>query len=235
MMFRTFPCLFRVNKILSFKKFLKEKEKERENIINCTRKPIPKARWHLDFSSVHHGFHLQVITSDLPTIFIFIFIFIFHSLYHNTGLLGFSPSPDMDALLLHCPSMACSPKHKLKRPCSSTFTDPVPRVSNSRIDHVDSLLESLLGIPDSSLSLLDISLDRLLDSRPSEFEKTDVIDRAHKLGSVLLEASKRSARKRASMHNAVVWAIPADLTIKVLSLILLPIIFSSRGIFFFSF
>lgn len=167
--------------------------------------------------------------------FYLILILIFLSLYHNTGLLGFCPSPDMDALLLHCPSMACSPKHKLKRPCCSTFTDPVPRVSNSRIDHVDSLLESLLGIPDSSLSLLDISLDRLLDSQPSEFEKTDIIDRAHKLGSVLLEASKRSARKRASMHNAVVWAIPADLTIKVLSLILLPIIFSSRGIFSFFF
>lgn len=46
-----------------------------------------------------------------------------------------------------------------------------------------------------------------------------MIERAMRLGSVLLEAGKRSARKRATMHNAVVWALPPDLTTKVFSVL----------------
>ncbi|KAG5528935.1 hypothetical protein RHGRI_029555 [Rhododendron griersonianum] len=41
-----------------------------------------------------------------------------------------------------------------------------------------------------------------------------MIKRAMKMGSVLLEARKRSAKKHATMHNAVVWALPPDLTTK---------------------
>lgn len=46
-----------------------------------------------------------------------------------------------------------------------------------------------------------------------------MIERAMRLGSVLLEAGKRSARKRATMHNALVWALPPDLTTKVFSVL----------------
>ncbi|CAK9147050.1 unnamed protein product [Ilex paraguariensis] len=129
----------------------------------------------------------------------------------------------MDTLLLHFPSMA---KPKQKRPCCSS-PDPLtishsPRVSNSRIDRhldMDSLLESFLGLSDSSTVSLDLSFDRLLESRACDSDQSDMIDRALRLGSALLEAGKRSARKRASMHNAVVWALPPDLTIKVFSML----------------
>ncbi|KAL3506814.1 hypothetical protein ACH5RR_032196 [Cinchona calisaya] len=79
---------------------------------------------------------------------------------------------------------------------------------------MDSLLESLLALSDSSAFSLDLSFDRLLDSLASNSDKSDLIDRALNLGSVLLEAAKRSARKRASMHNALVWPLAPDLTIK---------------------
>lgn len=81
---------------------------------------------------------------------------------------------------------------------------------------MDRLLESFLGLSDSSSTLsLDLSFDRLLESRACDSDQNDMIERAMRLGSVLLEAGKRSARKRATMHNAVVWALPPDLTTKV--------------------
>ncbi|KAL3530327.1 hypothetical protein ACH5RR_009649 [Cinchona calisaya] len=111
-----------------------------------------------------------------------------------------------------------SPKPKLKRPCTSLNPSPtnfpnhppIPRVSNSN----SSSMDSLLALSDSSAFSLDLSFDRLLDSRASDSDKSDLIDRALNLGSVLLEAAKRSARKRASMHNALVWPLAPDLTIK---------------------
>ncbi|KAL3520691.1 hypothetical protein ACH5RR_018840 [Cinchona calisaya] len=104
-----------------------------------------------------------------------------------------------------------SPKPKLKRPCTSLNPSPtnfpnhppIPGVSNSNSSSMDSLLESLLALSDSSAFSLDLSFDRLLDSRASDSDKSDLIDRALNLGSILLEAAKRSARKRASMHNAL--------------------------------
>ncbi|XP_052170129.1 F-box protein At4g02733-like [Diospyros lotus] len=117
----------------------------------------------------------------------------------------------MDTLLVHSPSMA-------KRPCCSS--DPL--VANPRVpkpDPMDSLLESFLGLSDSPPLSLDLSFDRLLDSRASDSDRNDMIDRAMRLGSSLLEAGKRSARKRATVHNAVVWALPPDLTIKVFSML----------------
>ncbi|KAL3531335.1 hypothetical protein ACH5RR_010657 [Cinchona calisaya] len=127
----------------------------------------------------------------------------------------------------HCPASMASPKPKLKRPCcsSSPSPDPIPnpRVSNfTSNSNIDSILESLLALSDSTTSSalsLDLSFDRLLDSRASDSDKSDLIDRALRFGSVLLEAAKRSSRKRDSMHNAVVWALPPDLTIKVFSLL----------------
>ncbi|CAL5425234.1 unnamed protein product [Camellia sinensis] len=122
----------------------------------------------------------------------------------------------MDTLLLHCPSMA-------KRPCCSSspaetlIINSNPRVS--KLDPMDRLLESFLGLSDSSTISLDLSFDRLLDSRACDSDQNDMIERAMRLGSVLLEAGKRSARKRATMHNAVTWALPPDLTIKVFSML----------------
>ncbi|GFZ04739.1 hypothetical protein Acr_17g0003110 [Actinidia rufa] len=46
-----------------------------------------------------------------------------------------------------------------------------------------------------------------------------MIDRDMRLGSAVLEVSRRSARKCATFHNAVVWALPPDLTIKVFSML----------------
>ncbi|KAI8522910.1 hypothetical protein RHMOL_Rhmol13G0033500 [Rhododendron molle] len=124
----------------------------------------------------------------------------------------------MDTLLLGCPSTA-------KRPCCTPPSDPLlmtasPRISILKPDPMDRLLESFLGLSDSTSTLsLDLSFDRLLESRPCDSDQNDMIERAMRLGSVLLEAGKRSARKRATMHNAVVWALPPDLTTKVFSVL----------------
>ncbi|GMP90987.1 hypothetical protein CsSME_00041880 [Camellia sinensis var. sinensis] len=110
-----------------------------------------------------------------------------------------------------------------KRPCCSSspaetlIINSNPRVS--KLDPMDRLLESFLGLSDSSTISLDLSFDRLLDSRACDSDQNDMIERAMRLGSVLLEAGKRSARKRATMHNAVTWALPPDLTIKVFSML----------------
>ena len=121
----------------------------------------------------------------------------------------------MDTLLLTLSSMA-------KRPCPSQN----PTIQNPNLDFdmdvdMDHLLETILlrqySPPDSSpsSSSIDLSFERLLDSRTSDSDQTQLIDRAMGLGTLLLEAGKRSARKRASKHNSLAWALPPDLTIKV--------------------
>ena len=104
-----------------------------------------------------------------------------------------------------------SPSSMAKRPCPSQ-NPTIPNPNHSDIDHI---LHSLLRHSDSSLLSVDLSFDRLLDSSASDSDQTLLIDRAFKLGSALLEASKRSARKRASKHNSLAWVLPPDLTIKV--------------------
>ncbi|XP_016515753.1 F-box protein At4g02760 [Nicotiana tabacum] len=130
----------------------------------------------------------------------------------------------MDTLLLRRQSPALAmeiPNPNPKRPCCSATSGLNPKFTTSSngfssyIDH-DVLLESFLGLSDSSF---DISFNRLLGSKASDSEQNDMINRALRLGSALLEAGKRSARARDSMHNAVVWALPSDLTIKVFSLL----------------
>ncbi|KAM7521599.1 hypothetical protein LguiA_011501 [Lonicera macranthoides] len=118
----------------------------------------------------------------------------------------------MDATLLRLrrsPSMS-------KRPCSSSSSSdpsliPNPSSVDDHID-IDSLLDSFLAL--STTPSLDLSFDRLLHSRPSDSDKTNMIDRALTLGSCLLEAAKRSARKQASIQNSLLWPLPPDLTIK---------------------
>nr|DAD33657.1 TPA_asm: hypothetical protein HUJ06_012508 [Nelumbo nucifera] len=91
-----------------------------------------------------------------------------------------------------------------------------PKVSIPQ--QMDDLLETFLGFSDSSFSI-DLSLERLLESRARDSDKNQLIENALKLGSSLLEAGKRSARRRASKHNSAVWALPPDLTIKVFSML----------------
>lgn len=112
-----------------------------------------------------------------------------------------------------------------KRPCVCA-NDPVlrhshcclnPRVSQS--DQMEGLLEAFLELSDSSGPSLHLSFEKLLDSRACDSDQNLLIDRALRLGSALLEAGKRSARKRASIHNSLTWALPPDLTIKVFSML----------------
>jgi F-box/leucine-rich repeat protein 2/20 len=58
-----------------------------------------------------------------------------------------------------------------------------------------------------------------MESRASDHDQDDLIQRALRLGSALVEAGKRSERKRASLQNAFVWSLPPDITIKVFSML----------------
>lgn len=84
---------------------------------------------------------------------------------------------------------------------------------------IDSLLQTFLDLSHSSALSLDLSFERLLESKSSDSDQSQLIDRALNLGSALLEAANRSSRKRSSMHNSVVWPLPPDLTIKVFSML----------------
>ncbi|KAH1081353.1 hypothetical protein J1N35_021114 [Gossypium stocksii] len=100
-----------------------------------------------------------------------------------------------------------------KRPCPSSAENPMLPSSFSQMDN---LLLSFLSLSDSSPPVsLDLTFDRLLESAPSDADQSLLIDRAHNLGSLLLRAANRSARKHASLHNSIAWALPPDLTIKV--------------------
>lgn len=78
---------------------------------------------------------------------------------------------------------------------------------------LESVLQSFLILSDSTNTpCLNCVFDSLIES---DRDENMMIERAIRLGSVLVEAGKRAARKRGSLHNAVVWPLPADLTIKV--------------------
>ncbi|XVE77791.1 hypothetical protein DITRI_Ditri13aG0091000 [Diplodiscus trichospermus] len=109
------------------------------------------------------------------------------------------------------------PSSMAKRPCPSSSQNPRFPSFFSQMDH---LLDSFLFLADSSPPIsLDLSFDRLLDSCPYDTDRSLLIDRAHKLGSLLISAANRSAGKRASLHNSIAWALPPDLTIKVFSML----------------
>ncbi|KAF7804748.1 F-box protein [Senna tora] len=100
-----------------------------------------------------------------------------------------------------------------KRPCPSQN----PRFQN--LNHVDHLLEAFLGLTEFPSLSVHLSLERLLDSLPTDADQTLIIDRALKIGSMLLDAANHSSRKRASTHNSLAWPLPPDLTIKVFSML----------------
>lgn len=126
---------------------------------------------------------------------------------HTSSYLSYSPLT-MDTLPFHAPPSA-SPSMANKRPCPSSPSQ------NPRLDQLDRFLDTFLSLSDSSPHSIDLSFDRLLDSRSSDADQSLLIDRALRFGSSIIEAAKRSSRKRASKHNSVAWALPSDLTIKV--------------------
>ncbi|KAJ0807829.1 putative leucine-rich repeat domain superfamily [Helianthus annuus] len=81
-------------------------------------------------------------------------------------------------------------------------------------DHfnMDALLTSFLSLSDSPS--IHTSFDRLIQSTASDSDQNRLIQRALRLGSLLLDAANRSARRCSSDHNAVVWPLSPDLTIK---------------------
>ncbi|XP_076941448.1 F-box protein At4g02760-like [Bidens hawaiensis] len=82
---------------------------------------------------------------------------------------------------------------------------------------MDALLTSFLSLSDSPS--IHTSFDRLIQSTPSDSDQNRLIQRALRLGMVLLEAGNRSARRCSSVHNAVVWPLSPDLTVKIFSML----------------
>uniref|UniRef100_A0A7N0SYE0 F-box domain-containing protein n=1 Tax=Kalanchoe fedtschenkoi TaxID=63787 RepID=A0A7N0SYE0_KALFE len=82
----------------------------------------------------------------------------------------------------------------------------------------DSLLAAFLDAFDAPPSV-HLAFDRLVESEDSDADREALIDRATRLGAALLEAGKRSARRRASALNSIIWPLPPDLTIKVFGLL----------------
>lgn len=117
-------------------------------------------------------------------------------------------------------------------PTSSSLLSKRPRARVSPgPESMDRLLESLLALSDPGVSL-DLSLERVVESRASEPDKDLAVDAAMRVGSALLESAKRSARKRASRHNSYSWPLPSELTIKVLNLALFPQLIEELGLNF---
>ncbi|KAK1428293.1 hypothetical protein QVD17_17124 [Tagetes erecta] len=95
-------------------------------------------------------------------------------------------------------------RHKSPSPADDHFT-------------MDALLTSFLALSDSPS--IHTSFDRLIQSSASDSDQNRLIQRALHLGSLLLEAGNRSARRCSSSHNAVVWPLSPDLTIKIFSML----------------
>jgi F-box/leucine-rich repeat protein 2/20 len=104
--------------------------------------------------------------------------------------------------LVEIPIPSSSSSSMAKRPCPS---------QNPRME-LEHLLFEFLSLSDRPSLSLDLSFENLLQSMPPD---SDLIDRALKMGSLLLDAAKHSSRKRASNHNSIVWPLPPDLTFKV--------------------
>jgi hypothetical protein len=104
--------------------------------------------------------------------------------------------------LVEIPISSSSSSSMAKRPCPS---------QNPRME-LEHLLYQFLSLSDRPSLSLDLSFENLLQSMPPD---SDLIDRALKMGSLLLDAAKHSSRKRASNHNSIVWPLPPDLTFKV--------------------
>ncbi|XP_057438658.1 F-box protein At4g02733 isoform X2 [Lotus japonicus] len=90
---------------------------------------------------------------------------------------------------------------------------------NPRPEQVENLLNAFLSLSDLPSLSLDLSFENLLQSMPAPHDSSDLIDRALKMGSLLLHVANHSSRKRASHHNSLSWPLSHDLTIKVFSML----------------
>ncbi|KAK1314165.1 F-box protein [Acorus calamus] len=114
-----------------------------------------------------------------------------------------------------------------KRPCCGGGGGDSVAASTSASDApppdpIDRLLEHLITLSDASPSpdlSFSLSLDRILGSAASEAEEGLAIDRVLRLGSAIVDAGTRAARRRASRHNSASWPLAPDLTIKVFSML----------------
>ncbi|KAJ0250149.1 hypothetical protein HA466_0143350 [Hirschfeldia incana] len=90
--------------------------------------------------------------------------------------------------------------------------------------HAHSIISSLLSFPDSSPIAIASSfhgeLEKALASASDDASVQErLVDRTLQLASLLLESTKRSFRKRATVHNSISWFLPPELTIKVFSIL----------------
>ena len=111
------------------------------------------------------------------------------NLWFDTPTLSFSRC-EISVSDIHHPlklmdTLLHSPLSMAKRPCPSQN----PRIQN--LNHVDHLLEAFLRLSEFPSLSTDLSLERLLDSSPSDADETLLIDRALKMGSMLLDATKQ--------------------------------------------
>ncbi|KAK1373031.1 F-box protein SKIP17 [Heracleum sosnowskyi] len=83
-----------------------------------------------------------------------------------------------------------------------------------RLD-MDGFTKSFTHLSNSSSSSLDFSFDRLVESSPSDEAQCEMIDKAIRIGRVLVEAGLRATRKRDAEHNSRVWPLNSDLTVNV--------------------
>ncbi|KAK9057308.1 hypothetical protein SSX86_022143 [Deinandra increscens subsp. villosa] len=119
--------------------------------------------------------------------------------------------------LPHPYSSLCKPPMAM----DSLLSPSLPKRPKSPSDHfaMDALLTSFLALSDAPSPSIHTSFDRLIQSTPSDSDQNRLIQRALHLGSLLLEAGNRSARRCSSSHNAVVWPLSPDLTIKIFSML----------------
>ncbi|KAJ0946358.1 putative leucine-rich repeat domain superfamily, F-box-like domain superfamily [Helianthus annuus] len=129
------------------------------------------------------------------------------SLGTNLDLHVHIPTPTCHSLFLSIHSLS-------KPPMDSNSMAKRPKPPSDHFN-MDALLTSFLSLSDSPS--IHTSFDRLIQSTASDSDQNRLIQRALRLGSLLLDAANRSARRCSSDHNAVVWPLSPDLTIKIFS------------------
>ncbi|MQM10185.1 hypothetical protein Taro_043074 [Colocasia esculenta] len=129
-------------------------------------------------------------------------------------------TPAMEALVSKRPCCASEAARSPAAPAAAAAAEVamVPGASGNP-KPTDQLLEALLGEPGCSSAEVEISVERLVESRVCDSEKDRAIDGTVRLGEALLAAAKRCARRLATRHNSASWPLPPDLTIKVFSML----------------
>lgn len=121
----------------------------------------------------------------------------------------------MDSLLPKRPYFGGEISH-FSSPCSSHVVMVGSSNMWGTLNVEDQLMEMLLIILSSSI---ERSLDTLIKSKVSQSNKEQVIKRALQHEGTLMETIYKSTRKLETKHNAKLWALPVDLTMKVRSIL----------------